>query len=136
MFIYLATYSDIALLILRVFFGALVIAHGLPKLRDLKGTAAAFNQMGFKPGIFFGTLAGILEFFGGIAIAAGFLTQPVAALFVIEFIVTTIWRIAKKHPFAGGWELDLLLVGIAVLLLSIGAGSHAMDAYLFSNWGF
>ena len=130
MFIYLATYSDVALLILRIALGAILIAHGWPKLRNLKKTAADFDQMGFKPGALFGSMAAFLEFFGGIAIAAGLMVQPVAALFVLEFIVITIWRIFKKHTFVGGWELDFLILGAVILILSIGAGSYSADAYL------
>jgi putative oxidoreductase len=130
MFIYLATYSDLAILILRLALGALLIAHGWPKLRDLKKTAENFNQMGFKPGALFGSIAAFLEFFGGIAIAAGLMLQPVAALFVMEFIVIAIWRISKKHNFVGGFELDLLILGTVILLLSLGAGSYSADAYL------
>lgn len=134
MFIYLATYSDTAILILRLVLGALLIAHGLPKLRNLKKTAEGFEQMGFKPGALFGGIAGFLEFFGGIAVAVGFMVQVFAALFVIEFIVILIWRISKKHNFVGGWELDLLILGSALLFLSIGAGSYSADASLFLSW--
>lgn len=130
-FIYLATYSDVALLILRLALGGLLIAHGWPKLRNLKKTAADFGQMGFKPGALFGSIAAFLEFFGGVAIAAGFMIQPVAALFVMEFIVITIWRIFKKHTFVGGWELDLLILGAVILLLSLGAGGYSADTYFF-----
>lgn len=134
MFIYLATFSDTALLVLRLALGALFIAHGWPKLRNLKKTAENFDQMGFRPGALFGGIAAFLEFFGGIAIVCGFMVQPLAALFVIEFIVTTLWRISKKHPFVGGWELDLLILSAAVLLLSIGAGLYSADAVLFSGF--
>jgi putative oxidoreductase len=131
MFIYLATFSDTALLVVRIALGALLIAHGWPKLKDLKTTAHNFNQMGFKPGALFGTAAALLEFFGGIAIVIGFMTQVVAALLVGEFVVTTLWRISKKHPFANGWELDLLILASAILLLSVGAGNHSVDSSIF-----
>ena len=44
--------------------------------------------------------------------------------------MTTLWRISKKHPYVNGWEIDLLILGSAVLLLSIGAGGYSADAYL------
>lgn len=131
MFIYLATYSDLAVLILRLALGALLIAHGWPKLRNLKKTAEDFGNMGFKPGALFGSMAAFLEFFGGIAILLGFMVQPVAALFVMEFIVINIWRISRKHSFVGGWELDFLILGSVLLLLSVGGGSYSADAYFF-----
>lgn len=131
MLIYLATYSDTALLILRLALGIVLVAHGLPKLRDLKKNAEDFNQMGFKPGAFFGSLAAFLEFFGGIAIIIGFMVQPVAALVVGEFIVILLWRILKKHPFVGGWELDLIIFSTAILLLSVGGGNYSADTFFF-----
>lgn len=131
MFIYLATYGDIALLALRFVIGVILIAHGLPKLLNLKKTALDFGQMGFKPGAIFGSVAAFLEFFGGIAIIIGFMVQPVAALLVIEFIVILIWRIIKRHAFVGGWELDVLILGSALLLASLGAGVYSADASLF-----
>lgn len=133
MFIYLATYSDLALLILRVAVGAVLVAHGLPKLRNLRKTSEDFNQMGFKPGALFGSVAAFLEFFGGVAIILGFMVQPVAALFAMEFVVINIWRISKRHAFVGGWELDLLILASIILLFSIGAGNYSSDAYLFLN---
>lgn len=131
MFIYLATYSDLALLILRLALGVLLIAHGWPKLRNLKKTAQDFDQMGFKPGALFGSMAAFLEFFGGVAILIGFMTQSVAVLFALQFLVILVWRLFKRHAFVGGWELDLLILGSILLLLSIGAGGYSADAYLF-----
>jgi putative oxidoreductase len=131
MFIYLATYGDIALLALRLVVGGILIAHGIPKLRDLKKTAIDFGQMGFKPGALFGSMAAFLEFFGGIAVLIGFMLQPVAAILVIEFIVILTWRMSKKHSFIGGWELDILILGSVLLLASLGAGAYSADASLF-----
>jgi putative oxidoreductase len=131
MFIYLATYGDIALLALRLVVGGILIAHGLPKMRDLKKNALDFGQMGFKPGGLFGSAAAFLEFFGGIAIVIGFMVQPVAAILVIEFLVILAWRISKKHSLIGGWELDVLILGSALLLASLGAGIYSADASLF-----
>jgi putative oxidoreductase len=131
MFIYLATYSDTALLVLRLALGGILIAHGWPKLRNLKQTAESFDQMGFKPGALFGGIAAFLELFGGIAIILGFMVQSVAVLFAVEFVVILVWRLAKKHSFVGGWELDALILGAVLLLLSLGAGAYSAGASFF-----
>ena len=86
--------------------------------------------MDLRGGVLLGGRAAVLEFFGGIAIVVGFLVQPIAVLVAIQFTVTTLWRISKKHPYVNGWEIDLLILGSAVLLLSIGAGGYSADAYL------
>jgi uncharacterized membrane protein YphA (DoxX/SURF4 family) len=114
MFVYLAIYSDVALLILRLLFGGLLIARGFTKLRTPKRRAL-----------------GVLEFFGGIAIVAGLATHLIAAVFAIEFLATAIWKIARKKPLVGGWDLDILALGIALVLTTIGAGMHSVDRWLF-----
>jgi len=64
-------YNDEAMLILRLVLGLIFIAHGWPKIKDLKATAQGFQGMGFKPGKFWGTVVAIAEFFGGLLFIAG-----------------------------------------------------------------
>jgi len=126
-------YDTWPVLILRVALGVILIAHGWPKLRDLKATAKGFEAMGFKPGSLFGTLAAILEFFGGIALILGFFTTCVAALLGVQFIVILFWKWAKKMPLvgAGGWEFDLLILAALIALFSLGAGAFSLDRIWF-----
>ena len=133
MFLYLATYADVGIAILRAALGVVLVVHGFPKLRNLKQTAVNFGQMGFRPGALFGTIAAFLETFGGLALILGFMTQPVALLFVLEFIVILCWRISKRHPFVSGWELDLLILCGVLFFLAVGAGIYSADASLL--WG-
>ena len=48
-FPFLLLWSEWAIFALRVFVGALFLAHGLPKLKNLKGTGEWFQSVGFKP---------------------------------------------------------------------------------------
>jgi putative oxidoreductase len=118
------------LLLLRVVVGAIMIVHGFPKLKNLKATGAGFAGMGFRPGIFWGTVTALLESFGGIALVLGILTVPLAAFFVVEFLVIIIWKIGKHMPFVGGWELDLLILAAAAVLFFSGAGAISLDHLL------
>jgi putative oxidoreductase len=120
-------------LILRIALGLILIAHGWPKLRDLKTTAQNFNAMGFKPGRLFGSAAALLEFFGGIALIVGFLTTWFAALFTLEFIVILFWKWFKKMPLVGGWELDLLILAGVIALFALGGGAFSIDR-IFFGW--
>ncbi len=131
MLILLALFSDWSLLALRVILGIIFLVHGWPKIKSIKTIGGNFSAMGFKPGSFWGPLVAIVEFFGGLALIAGIYTQAAAALFVGEFIVATGWRISKKHPFVGGFEFDLLILGAALALLTLGAGAFSLDRYLF-----
>ena len=127
-------YGGITMLVLRIALGAIFIAHGWSKVSDLKKNAEGFGGMGFRPGAFWGTIAALLEFFGGIAFLLGIFTVWLAFLFAIEFAVILIWRIAKGHPFIHGWELDLLVFAAILLFLSAGAG-HLLPGGTLS-WGY
>lgn len=127
-------YGGFAVFVLRVSLAGILIAHGWTKLKSMRSTWAAFDGMGFKPGKLFGTLAMILEFFGGIALLFGFLVSFVSFFVVLQFLVITLWKIAKKAPFKGsnnGWEFDLLILAAALVLLSLGGGIYALDKVLF-----
>src|SRR5262245_33817672 len=84
----------------RVGVGLLYTQHGLQKLFGLLGGfgkpgghAPYLSQMG---------LAGVLEFGGGLLIAAGLFTQPVAALLLVEMI----WAFFQAHFPRGGFPIQ------------------------------
>lgn len=106
-----------------------MVAHGLPKIRNLKGTAKNFVDMGFKPGMFWGTIVAFLEFVGGIGLIFGFLTQLIALLIAIEFIVI-ILKPKRGRKFAGGYDFDLLIVAAALLIATIGSGALSLEEFL------
>ncbi len=127
-------WNDWGVFAVRLIVSLIFIVHGWQKIRNIPETVSNFSAMGFKPGIFWGPLIAILEFFGGLALFLGFLTQPIAGLFVIEFITATIWRISKHHSFAGGYELDLLILAAVFFLFLSGAGAFSLDrAFLFNS---
>jgi len=130
MYPFLLLLSGWGLLVLRLALGAIMVVHGFPKLKNLKETGSNFSNMGFRPGMFWGTLAARLESFGGIALIFGVLTVPFALLFMGEFFVIVIWKIAKHGAFAGGWELDLLILAAAATLFFSGAGAISLDHLL------
>ena len=86
----LFVFSDIAFTILRVALGAVLLAHGMPKLKDLKKTAENFEMMGFRPGKFWGTFVALVEVLAGLLFILGFFTQIAAAVVAVEFIVILI----------------------------------------------
>src|SRR5262249_61666520 len=81
------TVVNAGLLILRLILGMIVAAHGAQKLfgwfngPGLDGFAAVLERLGVRPGWPWALIAGLVEFGGGILVAAGLLT-PVAAPFV------------------------------------------------------
>jgi hypothetical protein len=64
---------DWVLLLIRSVLAAVMIYYGWPKIRDPASNAKDFVRMGFKPGMFWGTLIAVVEFFGGIGDTPRFL---------------------------------------------------------------
>jgi len=120
-------YSAQAIFILRVILGVHFVVHGWPKIKNLRETQEDFSAMGLKPGMLWGTVAAVLEFFGGLAIVLGILTQAVALFIAAEMLVSTFWKIRKGQGFVGGYELDLILFASALALAALGAGAYALD---------
>ncbi len=125
----LLVFSDWGILILRVVLGLILVVHGWPKIKDIKGTAAWIGQI-FKPGIFWATVVALTEFVGGLFLIFGFFTQVVAFFVAIEFVVI-ILKVKKGKPLVDGYELDLLVLAAALLLLTLGSGGISLDNY----WG-
>lgn len=130
----LPLYSDWGLLAARVALGLMMVAHGFPKLKNLKDTAEWFSNVGFKPGTFWAAVAGIVEFAGGLMLLSGFFTQ-IAALFIAgQFVVITFWKVKGGQKLVGGYEFDLLILGVALLLFTIGGGNFSLDRIFFVGY--
>jgi uncharacterized membrane protein YphA (DoxX/SURF4 family) len=122
---------EIASTIGRIALGALFIVHGWPKIKDPKSTIAFVKGTGFPGGVAFAVLFTLLEFFGGIALILGFLTQIVAPLIALEMVATTIFaktKLGKKLVL--GYELDIAYLVLALMLTFLGAGPWSVDRFL------
>jgi uncharacterized membrane protein YphA (DoxX/SURF4 family) len=113
--------SQTVLLLTRIILGAVMVYHGWPKIKDLKANGSNFTQMGFKPGIFWGTIVAIVEFFGGLGMLIGLYSEIAAILFGLQMIVGTIWqiKIGKKFP---DYSVDLQLLVLCLVILTFGPG--------------
>ena len=146
--------ADLGLLCLRLILGGIFAAHGYPKLfggpgKEVPPTAAAYLGQGFvqavqngspeqfapiveqvgapQPGATAWLVAG-LEFFGGIALALGFLTRLTALLLAGEMVVA-IWKIHWRNGLIGqgGFEFPLSLLSGCLALLGTGPGGFSAD---------
>ena len=123
--------ASIGLLLLRVVAGAAFMMHGWSKIQN------PFHWMGPDaptPGIL-QALAALSEFGGGLAWVLGAVV-PLASLGILSTMVVAVHMHAVKRgdPFvsAGGasYELALLYLTIAVVLLTTGPGLYSVDAWL------
>ena len=126
---------DIALLVLRLWAGLVIIAHGINHGRSLEGTANWFAKVGFKAPHLNAFISSAMEITVGLALIFGLLT-PVAAAGLAATMFVAFWSI---HRFAGffvfhrpdeGYEYVATLGVIALVLAIMGPGSASVDAAL------
>jgi len=91
--------------------------------------------LGVPGGVIFATI-GALEVISGIGILVGLLTRS-SALFQALIMLTTIFVLAKGdvgNPSLPAVWKDPALLGVALMLLIIGAGKFSVDAKLSEPW--
>lgn len=124
------------LLLLRAILAVVMIHYGLPKVRNLRSNADDFVQMGFKPGMFWGTLIAVVEFFGGLAILLGTYAELAAALFAFQMLVGTFWKLKIRKGFAD-YSYDIQLFALCLVVMWQGAGAYAVAPFpgaIFLRW--
>jgi len=119
--------------IIRFAVGAVFMYHGYAKLFLGFGAAVAkyvLVPMGFPFAGAFAVFLGILELFGGAALALGFLTRPIALLFSIEMLFVVKWHFHNGYMFTsqhGGYEFPLLMLFLYIGILFAGSGRCSID---------
>ena len=122
---------DLAILILRVFLGAVMIPHGVHKVQiravlDKKWR----DEYGFPVGSVL--LTAIIQLVGGTALILGVYSRPNAFIQAVVMVVATyvsIWK-HREHfpslPTGKGWDLNFLLVGAFIVMMLLGDGRWAL----------
>ena len=125
--------ADLALLFARVVMGYAFILHGWGKIQN------PFQWMGpdaTMPG-FLQALAALSEFGGGIALIVGLLTKLGALGIGCSMLVAvSLHRFVRGDPFVGregSYELPLVFLTIALLLLTVGPGRFSLDRLFFGK---
>lgn len=134
----LATDAGWGTLALRIPAGIIFAAHGGQKLfgwfggYGLAGTGQWMDSIGLSPGYAMALLAGSAEFFGGLALLAGLLVRPAAAVLGFTMLVAIFSVHIGKGLFMAnnGYEFGLALLAIAVSLVVTGAGKASVDGAL------
>jgi putative oxidoreductase len=120
---------DVGLALLRVLAGvALAVNHGAAKIRDPSQIISGAQHLGFPAPTFFGWMAALSEFFGGILLALGLATRP-AAFFVACTMATAAFMAHARDNFSTR-EPALVFLCIALLFLIAGSGRYGVDALL------
>ena len=134
----LSTDASWGSLALRVPTGLIFAAHGAQKLfgwfggYGLTGTAGWLDSIGLGPGLVMALLVGGAEFFGGLALVAGLLVRPFAAVLAVAMAVA-IFAVHIGHGLFmanNGYEYALALLAVSVSLALTGAGRASVDRAL------
>lgn len=136
---------DLALVVVRVVAAWVFAYHGAQKLfgwfdgGGVGGTADYFSSIGLAPGHLWAVAIGLLELVGGVCLLAGLLGRVFGALLALEMlgvIVKVNWAnglIAEKA--AGGYEINLTLAALGLVIALAGAGAWSLDARLAPRAG-
>ena len=98
---YSEDYVALGLLILRIGIGIAFMAHGFPKVFSggAEHLAEALAKAGIPGGVTGAYLAGMAEFFGGMALIAGILFRPVTIILAFTMIVALSFHFSSGDPF-------------------------------------
>ena len=129
---------DIGILVIRVFFGLAVAAHGAQKLfgwfggYGIKRTGEFFESLGFRPGTAFVVAAGGCEMGGGLLLTVGLFTPFGAAAVLTAMLVAMVSVHLKNGFFAtgNGVELPFLYAAAAIGIALTGSGAISLDRLL------
>ncbi len=137
--IFIGGWGALALLLVRLVMGLAFILHGWPKIQNPMGW---MNEMGGSsvPSIL-QAVAALAEFGGGIGLILGLLTPVAAFGLVCQMIGALILvHLPQGHPFVsqGGpsYELPLVYLVVAIMLIALGPGKWSIDALWFARRGF
>jgi len=117
--------DNMTLNLLRIVAGFLLLQHGLQKLFGLLGREAVTL-------VSLSGIAGVLEFFGGVAILIGLATRPVA--FVLSGLLAAAYFMVHAGkgfwPIQNGGELAALFSFVFLYLSTMGGGNFSIDGWL------
>ncbi len=131
---------DVALLGGRIALAWVFIYHGAGTLfgafdrGGIHPQAVYFAHVAhLHPGAFFAVLGGIIEFFGGIAVGVGIFGRLGAAgLFgdMVMAMITVTFGNGLIGPGGSGYELNLALAALALIIFLLGTGRFSLDVAL------
>jgi putative oxidoreductase len=137
------TDHDILPLVLRLTLGIVMFPHGAQKVLGWFGGYGFTGTIQFFTGtlgipLILAFLVIIAEFFGSLALIAGFLTR-LSAFGIGSVMLGAIAMVHWQHGFFMNWsgqqagqgfEFHLLAIGIAIALLIRGGGAASLDGEL------
>jgi putative oxidoreductase len=129
---------DLALVVVRAALAWIFFVYGAQKLfgwfngPGIHETSLFMaDTAGLRPGGFFAVAAGVIEFGGALAVAFGLLTRLAGlALFVdmVMAMVTVTCAEGLHQATPPGYELNVALAALGLVVALLGAGRYSVDA--------
>ncbi|QLP98867.1 MAG: DoxX family protein [Rhodoblastus sp.] len=118
-------YTPYALALLRIVAGLIFMLHGAQKLFGFPAVSAG----GMPPALSFMWFGGVLELVGGLLIALGLFTRPVAFVVSGEMAVAYWMFHAPKsfYPVLNGGDAAILYCFVFLLFVFAGPGAMSLD---------
>ncbi len=118
----------------RIVTGLFLMPHGAQKLFGMFGgnpqaIAGFFSKIGIEPAATMVTVVGSVEFFGGLLLALGLLTRPVAVACCVLLLVA-VFQVHLANGFfwsTGGYEYPLMWAILALVFVIRGGGDYSID---------
>ncbi len=118
--------EGLSYLLIRLTVGLMLVPHGWPKVFGVARFADGLARRGWEPALPLAYLVISVETLGGLLIAIGFLTRPLAAAVAIEMAVITF----IIHWSDGRYEFPLMWGLIAFAVSLRGGGPYSVDRKL------
>ncbi len=132
---------SLGLLILRVFLGGIMMAHGSQKVfgafegPGMEGFTETTRKLNLEPAEILGPVGAYSELLGGLSILLGLFT-PAGALAIINTMSVAIWKVHAKNGFWNnkrGYEFNALIAASAAALILTGPGKVSVDGLIFGS---
>lgn len=128
-------HKDIGLLILRIGIGiSFIFVHGLPKMmggpQQWEKLGGSMTNLGitFAP-LFWGFMAAITEFGGGLLLLVGLFTRSTSVFLAFTMLVAAMRHLTAMDPWGRVFHpIEIMVVFIALIFL--GAGKYSIDAMI------
>jgi putative oxidoreductase len=128
---------DLAKLLLRVVLGALILLHGISKIKSGPGFVLDLVAQAGLPAAL-GYLVYVGEILAPVLLIIGLFTRPAAAIVAINMIVAVLLVHAgelRSMSDSGGYALELqaLYLVAAIVVALIGAGRYSLGG-IYGHW--
>lgn len=126
--------KDVLLLIARILLMTLFLLSGWPKLTGFSGTVQYLASLGTPAPAVAAIIAVAMEVFGAIAILLGIFTRPLALIFVVYTLGSSLighpyWKFEGAEHMANfiNFYKNISIMGGFLLLAVTGAGKYSIE---------